>query len=103
MISAERVIFEKENDKNAPKVSTIAIYFGRRYILAANYDKEIQFILGKDKSKLRPNSIAFSDKILFGYEAKMHNEKCRSDKEDSIDVNFDIKKLIARNIKRYEN
>ncbi len=102
-ISAERDKFAKENNKNAPKVSTIAIHFGRQYLLAANYEKELEFILDIHKRKLRPNSIAFSDEILFGYEAKEYNEKLLSDKEDSVDKNFDIKKLIAKNRRDIEN
>ena len=69
-IQTEKQSLEKRNNKNASNFSTIAIYFGRNNIFAVNYENEIKYILDKNENKSRPNCIAISDEILFGYEAK---------------------------------
>ena len=58
-----------ENQSNDSNSSSFAIHFGGQFLFAGVYDTEFRPVLDKTSQTFRPNCIAFSDKILFGYEA----------------------------------
>jgi hypothetical protein len=96
-ITAKKDYFKSLIDKNAPKTSTIAIYFGHQYISAATYDNKVEVVLDKSGRKLRPNSISIGDEILYGFEAKEYYERTY------LPNNFDIKQLLGRERKSFTN
>jgi molecular chaperone DnaK (HSP70) len=96
-ITTKKDYYKSLNDKNAPKTSTFAVYFGHQYISAATYDKKVDVVLDKSGRKLRPNSIAIGDEILYGFEAKDYYERTYLLK------NFDIKQLLGRERKSFTN
>jgi molecular chaperone DnaK (HSP70) len=93
-ITTKKDYYKSLNDEKAPKTSTIAVYFGHRYISAATYDNKVDVVFDKNNQTLRFNSIAIRDKIIFGSDAKDYYRKTYSALPTF--ENFDIKQLIGR-------
>jgi hypothetical protein len=96
-INSKKVLFEKQNKENTAKGVTLAIYLGQQFITAAIYKNEILFILDKFGHKMRPNSIAIQNGVLFGSEAQNYFSDTTSC------INFDFKRLLAKKRKNLTN
>jgi molecular chaperone DnaK (HSP70) len=93
-ISREKDNFKLKNERNTPLISSLAIFLGKQYLIAATYRNGVEIILDKFEQKLRPNSISFGNDILFGTEA--HNHYLNTYSVIKPFQSFDIKNLFGR-------
>ncbi|CAG2101099.1 unnamed protein product [Medioppia subpectinata] len=96
------------NFRNATITPTMGIYFGRRLLVGAYFDRTVQFVPNGEDSADNTHSkhyvdncITFSGKFLFGRKAKQYL------RANSLDTEFDVKDLLGRDrvdaeeLKRY--
>jgi molecular chaperone DnaK (HSP70) len=100
-IDREKNHFERQNRDNSAKGVTLAVYLGQQYITAAIYRNEMLIISDKFGQKLRPNSIAIENGIIFGSEAKNYLENTYQN--ITAFKSFDIKRLLGRKRKNISN